>query len=42
MNMQCVNADGDPSDEEFTPLLITTEERSGAARGAECLLFPET
>lgn len=30
MNMQCVNADGDPSDEEFTPPLITPKEMSGA------------
>lgn len=42
MNTQFANADGDPSDEEFTPPLITPKEMSGAAQGAECLLFPET
>lgn len=30
MNTWCVNADGDPSDEEFTPPLITPKEMSGA------------
>lgn len=30
MNTQCVNADGDPSDEEFTPPLITPKEISEA------------
>lgn len=29
-NAHCVNADGDPSDEEFTPPIITLKEMSGA------------
>lgn len=37
-----MNADGDPSDEEFTPALITPKEIYRATQGAECLLFPET
>lgn len=30
MKKTCVNADGDPSDEEFTPPLIIPKEVSGA------------
>lgn len=30
MNTPCASADGDPSDEEFTPPLIIPKEMSGA------------
>lgn len=47
MSKRCVNADGDPSDEEFTPPLIIPKETSGVRLEllkvpSFSVLFPET